>query len=208
MSSERTQSAQEACRRSWPHPNAACAAHGPSTPAPCSRPASPIAASRGLQRASGSTMPAAFPRATQLRVSMLIVLILPCAIGPLAATANLILGWRLKLGRFFCDHLLLLGAAAAAQPPEAAHPRGRPELFLLRPRPLQTASPNRKQKPLSSPTVEFGKKIYLEAPPKQAMVRQSEGARREPEQHGIVAQARCRDRKVGRAGAAVRGRRF
>lgn len=45
-------------------------------------------------------------------------------------------------------------------------------------------------------------------PPQASMVRQSEGARREPEQHGIVAQARCRDRKVGRAGAAVRGRRF
>ena len=135
---------------------------------------------QSAQEASGSTLPAAFLRATKLRVSMLIVFILPCAIGPLAAPANLILGWRLKLGRFFCDHLcdhllrLLAAGAAAAQPPEAAHPRGRPELFLLRPRPLQTASPNRKQKPLSSPTgidipqIPSGKKIYLEAPPKQA----------------------------------------
>jgi hypothetical protein len=147
VSSERRQSAQEACRRSWPHPNAASAAHGPSTPAPCSRPASPIAAPRGLQRASGSTLPAAFLRATKLRVSMLIVLILPCAIGPLAAPANLILGWRLKLGRFFCDHslcdhllLLLAAGAAAAQPPEAAHPRGRPVLVLQRPRPTESKS--------------------------------------------------------------------
>jgi len=89
---------------------------------------------QSAQEASGSTLPAAFLRATKLRVSMLIVFILPCAIGPLAAPANLILGWRLKLGRFFCDHLcdhllrLLAAGAAAAQPPEAAHPPGRPVL--------------------------------------------------------------------------------
>jgi hypothetical protein len=102
---------------------------------------------QSAQEASGSTLPAAFLRATKLRVSMLIVFILPCAIGPLAAPANLILGWRLKLGRFFCDHLcdhllrLLAAGAAAAQPPEAAHPPGRPVL-------ASAPEPNRKQKPL------------------------------------------------------------
>jgi hypothetical protein len=147
---------------------------------------------QSAQEASGSTLPAAFLRATKLRVSMLIVFILPCAIGPLAAPANLILGWRLKLGRFFCDRLcdhllrLLAAGAAAAQPPEAAHPPGRPVL-------ASAPEPNRKQKPLG---------LLLAG---NSWKKQKPGPKEMEERTDL--ERWCWDRAdVGRAGAAVRGR--
>jgi len=149
---------------------------------------------QSAQEASGSTLPAAFLRATKLRVSMLIVFILPCAIGPLAAPANLILGWRLKLGRFFCDHLcdhllrLLAAGAAAAQPPEAAHPPGRPV--------LASAPAQQKAKAVGFAVGKATLGKNKNAGPKEIMEERTDLERW------------CWDRAdVGRAGAAVRGRR-